>query len=229
MFKTFLGQIAPVFAALPSEAELDEDSRRSALDRNPGFTSFRSWPAWTSTDCLRGVVCVTMTFFSSFPPLGSGLFSFLFSLFSKGFANSTPELAGVGDVGFGGASRLELRGVEAGLEENLELILPSHELRRPPAEAAFISLRGPLVPVAPVLVPSPLRRLVRRGRLLWALEGSAEGVTASAGDEFVVVAVVVAVVVMLADFGSGTSVVVGVNAAFPATAVGGTAATGVGV
>jgi hypothetical protein len=128
MFITLLGQIAPVFAALPSAAEFDEDSRRSALDRNPGFDSFRSWPACTSTDCLRGVVCVTMTFFSSFPPLGSGLFSFL----SKGFANSTPGLAGVGVVGLGDASRLALRGVEAGLEENLELRLLIQLLRLPP-------------------------------------------------------------------------------------------------
>lgn len=127
-------------------------------------------------------------------------------------------------MGLGDESRLELRGVEAGLEENLELMLPSHELRRPPAEAAFISLRGPLVPVAPVFVPSPLRRLVRRGRLLWALDGSAEGLAASAGDALGFVAVVVS----LADFGSGISVVVAVNAAFPVVGSGGTVAPGVG-
>jgi hypothetical protein len=141
----------------------------------------------------------------------------LVSFLSKGFANSIPELAGVGDVGFSDASRLELRGVEAGLEENLELILPSHELRRPPVEDVFISLRGRLEPVAPVLVPSPLRRPVRRGRLFWALEGSVEGVVASAEDSLGVAVVVVT----LADLESGTSVVVRVMT--------GTAAAGVGV
>jgi hypothetical protein len=156
-----------------------------------------------------------MTFFSSFPPLGSGLFSFLFSFLSKGFPNSTPGLAGVRVVGLGDASRLALRGVEAGLEENLELILPSHELRRPPVDAAFISSRGPLVPVAPALVPSPLRRLVRTGRLVWVLEGSAREVAAWAGDA----SGAMAVAVMLTVFGSTASVVVG---------VGGTIATGGG-
>lgn len=164
-----------------------------------------------------------MTFFSSFPPLGSFLFSFLVSFLSKGFANSTPGLAGAGVVGLGDASRLALRGVEAGLEENLELILPSHELRRAPVDAALMSLRGPLMPVTPVLVPSPLRRLIKMGRLVWALEGSASGVAAWAGDGWRAVAVGV----MLVVFGSVVSVGLGVNAALPV--VGGTTATGGGV
>src|SRR5271156_6551851 len=224
MFMTFLGQMAPVFAALPSEAEFDEDNRRSALDRNPGFDSFLSCPAWTRTDWRRGVVCVTMTFFSSFPALGSG-----FPFPSKGFANSTPGLAGVGVVGLGAASRLALRGVDAGLDENLELRLLIHEPRRPPAPALlFTSFKGPFVPVPPVFVPSPLRRLVKPGRLVCPLEGSDQGVGGGVGGKLGAAAVAA----LVAVFGSGTSVAVAMNAGFSVVGVvgvGGTTATGGGV
>jgi hypothetical protein len=213
--------MAPVFAALPSEAEFDEDNRRSALDRNPGFDSFLSCPAWTRTDWRRGVVCVTMTFFSSFPALGSG-----FSFFSNGFANSTP---GLGVVGLGAASRLALRGVGAGLDENLELRLLIHEPRRPPAPALpFMSFKGPFVPVPPVFVPSPLRRLVKPGRLVCPLEGSDKGVGAAVGETLGAAAVAA----LVAVFGSGTSVAVAMNAGFSVVGVvgvGGTTATGGGV
>ena len=216
--------MAPVFAALPSEAEFDEDNRRSALDRNPGFDSFLSCPAWTRTDWRRGVVCVTMTFFSSFPALGSG-----FSFFSNGFANSTPGLACVGVVGLGAASRLALRGVDAGLDENLELRLLIHEPRRPPAPALlFMSFKGPFVPVPPVFVPSPLRRLVKPGRLVCPLEGSDKGVGAAVGETLGAAAVAA----LVAVFGSGASVAVAMNAGFSVVGgvgVGGTTATGGGI
>ena len=219
--------MAPVFAALPSEAEFDEDNRRSALDRNPGFDSFLSCPAWTRTDWRRGVVCVTMTFFSSFPALGSG-----FSFFSNGFANSTPGLADVEVVGLDTASRLALRGVDAGLDENLELRLLIHEPRRPPAPALlFMSFKAPFVPVPPVFDPSPLRRLVKPGRLVCPLEGSDKGVGAVVGGTLGAAAVVV----LVAVFGSGTSVAVAMNAAFSVVSVvsvvgvGGTTVTGGGV
>jgi hypothetical protein len=178
------------------------------------------------------VVCVTTTFFSSFffssfPALRSG-----FSFLSKGFANSTPGLAGVGVVGLGAASRLALRGVDAGLDENLELRLLIHEPLRPPApELLFMSFKGPFVPVPPVFVPSPLRRLVKPGRLVCPLEGSDRGVGAAVGGTLGVAAVVVLVVV----FGSGTSVAVAMNAGFSVVGVvgvvgvGGTTATGGGV
>jgi hypothetical protein len=229
MFMTFLGQMAPEFAALPSEAEFDEDNRRSALDRNPGLDSFLSCPAWTRTDWRRGTVCVTTTFFSSFffssfPALGSG-----FSFLSKGFANSTPGLACVGVVGLDCASRLALRGVDAGLDENLELKLLIHEPRRPPAPALLLmSFKGPFVPVPPVVVPSPLRRLVKPGRLVCPLEGSDKGVGVAAGETLGAAAVVV----LVAIFGSVTSEVVAMNAGFSVVGVvgvGGTTATGGGV
>lgn len=119
-----------------------------------------------------------MTFFSSLPALGSGLFSFL----SKGFANSTPGLAGVGVVGLGDASRLALRGVEAGLEENLELIFEIQLERRPLLAWFLTSLSGPLaiapgaLGIPPVL--SALRRFVNAGRFVLDLEGSAAGAVA---------------------------------------------------
>ena len=159
-----------------------------------------------------------MTFFSSFPALGSDLLSFL----SKGFANSTLGLTGVGVVGLGDVSRLALRGVDAGVDENLELRLLIQLDLLPPLALWFLtSFRGPLLfaPAALAVAPlfSPLRRLDRIGRLDSDLACSAADALGT-----------VVVVVELTFFGSLTSVALGKKAAFSVVGVGGTTSTGGG-
>lgn len=84
------------------------------------------------------------------------------------------------------------------------------------------------MPVPPVFVPSPLRRLVKPGRLVCPLEGSDKGEGVAIGETLEAAAVVV----LVAVFGSVTSVAVAMNASFSVggvVGVGGTTATGGGV
>ena len=147
MFITFRGWTTPVPAALPNETLLDDDSRRKALLRKPGLSSFVSCPACTSTDCRLGcgAVCVIIVF-SSF----SFLFSCLVSFLLNGLLNSTFGLLGPDGAGVEAASILLALDALGELDENLELKLPSHVLRRPPL------LRLLMVPLGVTLLFSVL-------------------------------------------------------------------------
>lgn len=118
----------PIFVEFPS-CPLELDSRLNALVKKFGCPLFGGTGVYGALPSPGFWPCGKIAFFGAFGPLGLGSFS-------SGIGSS--GVLGEGDVGMTPAMALLL-----GEEENLDDMLESHELRRPPGEADLGKLPGP--------------------------------------------------------------------------------------